>query len=638
MDKITMKDSFWNNYLQLVKEEVIPYQWEALNDRIPNTEPSRAIKNFKIAAGEAEGKFYGMVFQDSDVAKWLEAVAYSLEHFPDQKLEETADELINLLEKAQLDDGYLNTYYTVAEPNNRWTNVRDNHELYCAGHLIEAAVTYYRVTGKDKFLNVMCKYADYIVDTFGEEDSKIHGYPGHQEIELALVKLYDVTGIEKYLNLSKYFIDERGRQPHYFDIEKEARNDKNAFFYPKEYEYHQAHQPVRGQEKAVGHSVRAIYMYSAMADLALKTNDESLIEASKRLWNNVTSQQMYITGGVGSEEFGESFSFDYDLPNDISYTETCASIALVFWAKRMLDLHVNRKYADVMEKALYNGTISGMSLDGKSFFYVNPLEVFPKATERHSHHHVKPVRQKWFNCACCPPNLARLISSIHHYIYSKREDQLFIHLYCGNESSIEVNNQIVDIEQKTDYPWDGKVSVFINPTYQSEFTIALRLPGWCDNPFLNVNGEEMDIQSIEQGGYVYINRTWKKGDSIELLLPMSVKQMKAHPLVRQNIGKVALQRGPIIYCLEEIDNGENLQQIFVDTNKNYLDAEFDSELLGGVVKLFGTAYRLDSSLWKEDCLYAESKMNLTPIEVKAIPYYSWCNRKPGEMLVWINEK
>lgn len=438
--------------------------------------------------------------------------------------------------------------------------------------------------------------------------------------------------------MSKYFIDERGRQPHYFDIEKEARNDKNAFFYPKEYEYHQAHQPVRGQEKAVGHSVRAIYMYSAMVDLALKTNDESLIEASKRLWNNVTSQQMYITGGVGSEEFGESFSFDYDLPNDISYTETCASIALVFWAKRMLDLHVNRKYADVMEKALYNGTISGMSLDGKSFFYVNPLEVFPKATERHSHHHVKPVRQKWFNCACCPPNLARLISSIHHYIYSKREDQLFIHLYCGNESSIEVNNQIVDIEQKTDYPWDGKVSVFINPTYQSEFTIALRLPGWCDNPFLNVNGEEMDIQSIEQGGYVYINRTWKKGDSIELLLPMSVKQMKAHPLVRQNIGKVALQRGPIIYCLEEIDNGENLQQIFVDTNKNYLDAEFDSELLGGVVKLFGTAYRLDSSLWKEDCLYAESKMNLTPIEVKAIPYYSWCNRKPGEMLVWINEK
>lgn len=633
-----MKDSFWNNYLQLVKEEVIPYQWEALNDRIPDTEPSHAIKNFKIAAGEAEGKFYGMVFQDSDVAKWLEAVAYSLEHFPDQKLENTADELINLLEKAQLADGYLNTYYTVAEPDNRWTNVRDNHELYCAGHLIEAAVAYYQVTGKDKFLNVMCKYADYIVDTFGEEDSKIYGYPGHQEIELALVKLYDVTGMEKYLNLSKYFIDERGRQPHYFDIEKEERKDENAFFYPKEYEYHQAHLPVRSQEKAVGHSVRAIYMYSAMAELALKTNDESLIEASKRLWNNVTSQQMYITGGVGSEEFGESFSFDYDLPNDISYTETCASIALVFWAKRMLELQIDRNYADIMEKALYNGTISGMSLDGERFFYVNPLEVFPQAMERHSHHHVKPVRQKWFNCACCPPNLARLISSIHHYIYSKKNDQLFIHLYCGNESSIEVNNQIVNIEQKTEYPWDGKVSISINPANQSEFTIALRIPGWCDNPFLTVNGEEMNIQSIEQNGYVYISRTWKKDDSIELLLPMSVKQMKAHPLVRQNIGKVALQRGPIIYCLEEIDNGENLQQIYVDANKNNLDAEFDQDLLGGVVKLFGTAYRLDTSRWKDDCLYAESKMGLTPIEVKAIPYYSWCNRKPGEMLVWINEK
>src|SRR5690606_21768919 len=304
-NSVKISDKFWRHYQEVVREQVIPYQWEALNDRLPNTAPSHAIENFRIAAGEAEGEFYGMVFQDSDVAKWLEAVAFSIETKQNPELEKTADEVIDLLGRAQGEDGYLNTYYTVKEPEKRWTNVRDNHELYCAGHLIEAAVAYYRATGKDKFLNIMIKYADYIDTVFGPEEDKIKGYPGHQEIELALVKLYDVTGNKKYLNLSKFFIDERGKQPHYFDIEKEKRNDTNPFWFNNNYAYHQAHKPVREQKEAVGHAVRAVYMYTAMADLAAKTNDPELKKVCETLWENVTRKQMYITGGIGSMVFGE---------------------------------------------------------------------------------------------------------------------------------------------------------------------------------------------------------------------------------------------------------------------------------------------------------------------------------------------
>lgn len=342
-NKVKINDRFWGRYLEVVRNHVIPYQWDALNDRLPDTSPSHAIENFRIAVGESSGEYYGMVFQDSDIAKWLEAVAYSLENEPNEELEKTADEVIALLGRAQDENGYLNTYYTVKEPNNRWTNIRDNHELYCAGHLIEAAVAYYQATGKKQFLDIMCKYADHIDSVFGPEEDKLKGYPGHQEIELALVKLYDVTGQEKYLNLSKYFIDERGKQPHYFDIEKEKRKETKPFWFNDDYAYHQAHKPVREQKEAVGHAVRATYMYTAMTDLALKTKDESLKKACEELWNNVTQKQMYVTAGIGSMEFGESFSFNYDLPNDLSYTETCASIALVFWANRMLQLEANNK-------------------------------------------------------------------------------------------------------------------------------------------------------------------------------------------------------------------------------------------------------------------------------------------------------
>lgn len=635
-NRINITDKFWGRYLDIVSEQVIPYQWDALNDRLPNTSPSHAIENLKIAAGEAEGEFYGMVFQDSDVAKWLEAVAYSLEHKSDPELEKNADEVIDLLGRAQAEDGYLNTYYQVKEPGKRWTNVRDNHELYCAGHLIEAAVAYYHSTGKRKFLDIMIKYADHIDTVFGREENKIQGYPGHQEIELALIRLYEVTGDEKYLNLSKYFIDERGKQPHFFDTEKKKRNDSEPFWFHNDYAYHQAHKPVREQEEAVGHAVRATYMYSAMADLAARLGDESLVEATKKLWENVTQKQMYITGGIGSMAFGEAFSFDYDLPNDLAYTETCATIALAFWAKRMLNLEINSNYADILETALYNGSISGMELDGKKFFYVNPLEVSPKTCEvRKDHEHVKSVRQPWFGCACCPPNIARLIASVGHYIYSQKEKNLFVHLYIGNETSFDIQGTQVQITQKTNYPWDGDVEIEVSSETEHTFTLAFRIPGWANRAIVKVNGEAIDHVPLTKNGYVYLDRTWAANDVVELSFPMEVKRIQANPQVRNNVGKVALRRGPIVYCLEEVDNGPNLPGIILPRNAE-LHAKYEKDLLGGVVVVTGEAQKIEEEDW-ENALYRPVKDKTKPIQMTAIPYYAWCNREPGEMLVWMNE-
>ncbi|MGP4062089.1 glycoside hydrolase family 127 protein [Halobacillus sp. H74] len=633
--KIT--DSFWKERMDIVKNQMIPYQWDALNDRLTDTEPSHAIENFRIAAGESDGEFYGMVFQDSDVAKWLEAVAYLLENEPDDKWENTADEVIDLLEKAQGADGYLNTYYTVKEPNRRWTNLRDNHELYCAGHLIEAAVAYYRATGKGKFLNIMIRYADYIDEMFGPEDHKINGYPGHQEIELSLVKLYEVTNNEKYLKLSKFFIDERGKQPHYFDMEKQSRKEGKPYWFSGGHRYSQSHLPVREQETATGHAVRAVYMYSAMADLAAYTNDSSLKETCEKLWNNVTNKQMYLTAGIGSMEYGEAFSFDYDLPNDLSYTETCASIGLIFWAKRMLELEAHHKYADVMERALYNGAISGMDLEGQKFFYVNPLEVVPQEVEsRNEKKHVKPVRQKWYGCACCPPNLARLIASIHHYIYTKSNEEIFVHLYMGNETTMEIGGHQVGITQKTNYPWDGKVAIELSPEVDTTLTLALRIPGWAVTAEVKVNGEIIDFQPIMKNGYAFLSRTWKQGDTVKLNLDMPIQRVRAHPAVRHSFGKVALQRGPLVYCLEQVDHGEQLHSIYLPKDAD-LKAEYERDLLGGIVTLFGEAERVDESEW-QDGLYGTSDPEIKPIQLKAIPYYAWCNREPGEVVVWINEK
>jgi DUF1680 family protein len=615
---------------------MLPYQYAVMNDEVPGAEPSHALENFRIAAGLAQGEFYGMVFQDSDVYKWLEAAAYILAKEDHPELEKTADQVIDLIAAAQQPDGYLNTYFTVAEPEGRWRNLREEHELYCAGHLIEAAVAYYEATGKGKVLDVACRFADYISQIFGTEQGQKRGYPGHEGLELALVKLYRVTDNRKYLELSKYFVDERGRQPHYFEQEAIARGDRHVTTHGGRWDsrYNQSHLPVREQKEAVGHAVRAMYLYAALADLARYTRDESLHKICEALWEDVVNRKMYITGGIGSSSYGEAFTIPYDLPNDTSYTETCAAIGLVFWASRMLNLDPNGAYADVMETALYNGVLSGMALDGKSFFYVNPLEVWPAAAEhRYDQRHVKTTRQGWFRCACCPPNLARLLASLEQYIFSYHEDSIYLHLYMSSVLNIAGEADGISIEVATGYPWDGQVELTVDVAQPREFTLALRIPGWCQTPSATVNGEQLELAAIMDRGYAKVNRLWQSGDKITLDFPMPVIRLAAHPQVRENAGRVALQRGPLVYCLEEADNGPVLTDIVLPLEPEF-QTTFDPELLGGVVTIEAEAYR---SADDDQRLYRPFSAALRKVRIKAIPYYAWNNRGVGEMLVWIRQ-
>jgi len=634
---VRVKDEFWAKRLQQVREVVIPYQWEVLNDRVPAAEPSHAIENFRIAAGRTEGAYYGWVFQDSDVAKWLEAVGYCLVHQLDPELERLADGAIDLIVKAQQADGYLNTYFTVKEPGGRWTNLRDNHEMYCAGHMMEAAVAYYEATGKRKLLDAMCRLADHIDAAFGPEPGKKRGYPGHEEIELALVKLYQTTGEQRYLRLSRFFIDERGHEPHYYDLEAKKRGDETPER-PYDKAYSQAHLPVREQTNAVGHAVRAMYLYSGMADVAAETNDETLVTACKNLWDNLTKRQMYITGGIGSAVQGEAFTFDYDLPNDTAYTETCATIGLIFWAHRMLRLDIDRDYADVMECAFYNGALSGISLDGKRYFYVNPLEVWPEVCEkRHDHGHVDTTRRPWFDCACCPPNIARLLASFGQYIYSKDENTIYVHLFAGSEANLVIEKNCVSLTQTTEYPWKEQVDITIRTDKELTFTLAIRIPGWCKNAEITVNGEDVKIATVSRKGYARITRVWRSGDKVEIMLPMPVERIHAHPDVRADAGKVAIQRGPVVYCLEEVDNGPNLPDLSLLQDAKLTLGGCDQSL-GGAPVIHGVARRSAmTSQWKH-VLYSPVALEREEIAIRAVPYFAWGNREPGEMLVWIREE
>jgi DUF1680 family protein len=638
LKQVTIEDSFWSAREQNVIETVVPYQWDALNDAIPGAEPSHTIENFRIAAGDSTREYYGMVFQDSDLGKWLETVGFVLSKKRNPQLEEITDDVIDLLVRAQQPDGYLNTYYTVKEPGARWTNLRDNHELYCAGHLMEAAVAYYEATGKRKFLDIMSRYADYIDTVFGGEPGKKRGYDGHPEVELALIKLAKATGNKKYLDLSKFFVDERGQQPHFFDIEAKEREEGQAGANQKKrlYDYFQAHLPVKEQKTAEGHSVRAVYLYSAMVDLAVDYNDPELLDICKELWNDTVRRKMYITGGIGSSAYEERFTVPFDLPNDRAYTETCAAIGLIFWAQRMLQVEKDREYADVMELALYNGVLSGISLDGKSYFYVNPLEVWPEtANSRNDMTSVKITRQPWFGCACCPPNIARLIASLGHYIYSKHQEdrELYVHLYIGSKLELDIDGMAVQLAQHTNYPWDGQVALELSLEQPSEFTVALRIPGWCKHMKIFVNGEETDAANPEKG-YAKISRTWRRGDRIELSMEMPVEIVRSHPNVRENAGKVALQRGPVVFCLEEADNGTNLQDIALPDDTAF-DVHFDDQLLGGVAVITGTGTRSDLNAYEQDKLYTPHNYTRIPAPIKAIPYFAWSNRTPGEMAVWI---
>jgi len=640
LDSCKLTEGFWQVRAELVREKIIPYQFEVLNDKISGIEKSHAIENFRIAAGETEGEFYGRPFQDSDVYKWLEAVAYSITDNRSPELEAKADEIIDLIARAQCPDGYLDTFFIIGQMDKRWTNVRDLHELYCAGHLIEAAVAYYKATGKSKILDVACRLADHIDSVFGDEPGKKRGYPGHEEIELALIKLYHCTGEKRYLKLSQFFIEERGKTPNFFEIEAKERGDQEPYG-PTQgkytFEYNQSHLPVREQKTAVGHAVRAMYFYCGIADIARETGDQSLVDTCKALWYNVINRQMYLTGSIGSSHFGEAFTFDYDLPNDTAYNETCAAIGLVFWAHRMLHLEVNSVYADVMETALYNGVLSGMSLDGTRYFYVNPLEVWPQSCKkRNDKQHVATVRKEWFGCACCPTNLARLLTSLSRYIYSKSSDEIYVHLYTSSLANIKMLGQTVAINQKTNYPWDETVNFEISTEKPVEFTLGLRIPAWCRNYRVEVNGSPIETCSLVKKGYVQIRRLWKQGDQIDLIFDMPVDRVRANPQLRACAGKVALRRGPIVYCLEERDNGAVLTDISLPREAK-LEARFEPDFLGGVVVITAEGRRSEPLLF-EDTLYTTQASTRQPFKLTAVPYFAWNNEKPGEMIVWIREE
>lgn len=632
LKNVRVNDEFWGKYTDIAKNVIIPYQWQALNDLVPDTEPSHAIKNFKIAAGEEEGEFHGFVFQDSDVAKWIEAVSYSLTISPDKELETTADEVIDLIGRAQREDGYLDTYYLVKEKGKEFTNLLDCHEMYCAGHMAEAAVAYYEATGKRKLLDIICKFIDLIASKVGKEEGKIHGYSGHPEIELALVRVYKATGEKKYLDFCKYLIDERGCEPYFFDEELKARNYKTHWGGEERHAdryYNQSHAPFREQKEAVGHSVRAGYLYTGAAALAAETGDESLIKACETLWDNATRKQMYVTGGFGSTVHGEAFSFDYQLPNDLSYTETCAAISFAFFAQKMLETDVNSKYSDVLERILYNGSISGMALDGKHFFYTNPLETWEEANNRvPTYRHNKTKRPGWFGCACCPPNLARMITSLGNYIYSSDEKNVYAHLFIGSDAEVKVGENVVKIAQKSQMPWDGKVSFTLSG---GDYAFAFRIPYWAENADVKVNGEKTQCR-IEKG-YAYINRSWQDGDSVEIEFPMEVKLVEANPSVRYDAGKVAIMRGPVVYCIESADNGERLSSIKLKENGKFR-TERENLLFDGEVSIYAEAYKKPQ--WQTDELYKAFSKGYEETEIKAIPYAFWGNREDTkEMAVWI---
>ncbi|MGO4546319.1 glycoside hydrolase family 127 protein [Paenibacillus sp. 2TAB23] len=639
--QVDIQDEFWQDYSGLIRNTVIPYQWEALNDRIEGAAPSYAIRNFRIAAGLEEGEFGGWIFQDSDLYKWLEAVAFSLRHHPDPELEKIADGAIDLIGQAQHENGYLNTYYTVKEPGKQWTNLHEAHELYCAGHLIEAAVAYYQASGKSKLLDIARRFTDLIDRMFGTQPDQIRGYCGHQEIELALVKLYEVTGEERFLTLSRYFIDERGSKPSYF-IEEWERRGKISIWSEgtPNLEVYQSHQPVREQSVAVGHSVRAVYMYTAMADLARLTDDDELRKACERLWENTTRKQMYITGGIGATHLGEAFSFDYDLPNDTVYAETCASIGLIFWARRMLQLEAKSEYADVMERALYNNVLGSMSKDGKHFFYVNPLEVWPEASSKNpDKFHVKPVRQPWFGCSCCPPNVARLLSSLSDYIYDVSDDgnKVYTHLFIGSEIGFASGGCQVTLRQRSELPWNGKIEFTISLSGDADsaaFELALRIPNWFQDgrPVLRVNGT--DLEYPVENGYAKVERSWSDGDTITWLLPLETKLIAANPQIRADAGKAAIQRGPLVYCVEEADNGLPIASLSLAGEPKLTECTA-ADLLGGFIVVEGDGQVVDGSAWTENQPYQPLRKQTKPVRFKAIPYYLWGNRQAGEMNVWL---
>lgn len=619
---VTVNDRFWSPRLDTNRLVTIRYAFN-------KSEGTGRINNFAVAGGLMKGKFTGIRYNDSDVFKIMEGAAYALMVSPDPKLDLYLDSLITLIGAAQEDDGYLYTCRTInpdsvpgGAGDQRWSNLKDSHELYNIGHMYEAASAHYQATGKRSFLDIALKSADLVCKTFGPGAQQLHGVSGHQEIEIGLVKLYRLTHEKKYLDMARYFLDQRGNaEGHELYVYGADGSNKD---------YTQDHMPVVNQSEAVGHAVRAAYMYSAMTDIAALTGDVAYNRAVMALWKNVTGKKMFITGGIGSRYDGEAFGADYELPDLSAYCETCAAIAQMLWNQRMFLLTGNADYVDVLERTLYNNFLAGVSITGTSFFYPNPLESDGSHT-----------RSPWFDCACCPTNVSRFMPSLPGYVYAIKGDEIYTNLYMGNKARLEIDGATVVICQHTNYPWDGKVVIGFEKTTGKPFKMALRIPGWArdeavpsdlyrylskekTNVLVKVNDEIKKTALIE--GYFVIQRTWKPGDTITIEFPMHVRTIIASDSVTDHHGKLCLQRGPLVYAAEWIDNGGRVRNLMVDRNIK-LSSYLMPEIADGVVALKGQATSLS--------INSKGKTEKTSVPFTAIPYYAWAYRGAGEMVVWL---
>lgn len=615
LTQVRIIDDFWDERLRVNHERSLPKQHELCE----RTGRFDALKlQWKPGAPNRPHPYW-----DSDVAKWLEAACYACQIRPDEKLRAQIDEVVQLFVGAQQPDGYLNSFFSVIDQDRRWKNLRFNHELYCAGHIFEAAVAHHELTGTRDLLDVACRFADYIDSVFGLKEGQIPGYCGHQEIELALIRLYKATGEKRYLDLSSYFVEQRGQQPNYFEVERsEIHSDMLPLDAP--HAYFQAHLPIREQTEAVGHAVRATYYYSGVADIARENNDESLFKAVERLWQNVVHQKLYVTGGIGSTWQGEAFTPNYDLPNERAYCETCASVSLIFWAHRMLQHSGQATYAHVIERSLYNGALAGMSLDGESFFYQNPLATY-------GNHE----RQTWFECSCCPSNLSRLLASIGSYIYAAADDELRVHLYVGSESAFSLKNGVSGtIKQSNNTPWQGDVRFDLELAEAGSFKLSLRIPEWATGFEIQINGEK--IAPTVDRDYITLDRAWDRQTTIELKLNLIAQRIYAHEKIIGNAGQVALQRGPFVYCIEDADLNASALEVRISADAPITEHTTDTLSEKGLVVL-ETAGIVQLPPEGNALYFTRKSTRTIPTCVRAIPYYAWGNRKSGPMRVWIPE-
>jgi uncharacterized protein len=607
---VTITDKFWKPRMETVANATLQACVTYTEDK------TGRIRNFEKAA-KRSGKHEGIYFDDSDVYKALEAIAYSLRNHPDATMEKKADEWIDKIAAAQLPDGYLNTYYTLTGLDKRWTDM-EKHEDYCAGHLIEAAIAYYNTTGKRKLLDVAIRFADHIDATFRQQNR--HWVSGHQEIELALMKLYHLTQNQKYLNLAQWYLDQRGHGYGKGVIWDEWKDP----------EYCQDGIPVKNQKEITGHAVRAMYLYSGAADVAAATNDTGYTQAMNTIWKDVVYRNMYITGGIGAQGTNEGFGTDFDLPNESAYCETCASVGMVFWNQRMNMLTGDGKFVDVLERSLYNGALDGLSLTGDRFFYGNPLA--STGTQ---------ARREWFGTACCPSNIARLVASVGNYIYSTSSNTAWINLFIGSNTNVTIGKTKVALNMETGYPWNGQTTIMVNPSSAASFDLRIRIPGWLSSPVpgdlyhykndetkqptISINGKPFEYKT--EGGYAVLNRKWKKGDLVSINFPMEVKLINSRKELTQDNGRVALQYGPIVYCVEGTDNDGKAWNFVVPENVKF-ETTYRIDLLGGVntIKFNGLVAGISAD---------GKRIETIEKTITAIPYYSWNNRGKSEMQVWL---